>query len=364
MWIHVQSAKDDAERLAFLQKVDHVDDILSDWKDANQLLQRGLAKCDEAYLDLHKKWFGHCQGTAEYQNIRMDLCSNVLYEARRQFGSSTCISPTDPTSFSTKEEMLFKLLQTWKCMWIKIITSGGYDEESTDSMMLQVLVLNRNFSVNRDGQEALLALLPAHFLALADTRADWCRCWLEETPVHRILTVLMRSNFLPDLFCRCKYEGIVAPSLRAEMLNVHRAHSMDEKLRRILHRQSLAILILLLVHLRVRMFPWGQLEPRTPMPLSALLEEVTHAYDIEPLFPTQVPFAGDDLLDLARALFASKDVGDNWLVEQLNSAIECLSSGCAINPHIFAQFQEIRASYNGGVLAGSVAFEAGSTEQA
>lgn len=358
MWMHVESAKDDAQRLDLLEKVDHIDDILSDWKDAKQLLQKGLAQSDESYLNLHCKWFGHCQATAEYQNIRMDLCSNILFEVRRQFGSKTWIVPTDPTSFSTNEEMLFKFLQTWKSMWIKIITSGGYDEERADSMMLQVLVLNRNLSEQRDGQEAMLALLPAHFLALVDTRADWYRCWLDETPVHRILTVLTRSSFLPDLLSRCRYGGVVAPWLDA-------ADTMEQKLKRILHRQSLAILISLLTHLRVRMFPWNQLEPRgSSMPRNALLQELTFGDNSEPLFPTPVPFAGVDVLDLARVLFFSRDLGDNWLVEQVNSAIKCLFSGCAINKHIFSQLQEIGASLRWGPLVGSVALEAGFIEQA
>ena len=51
MWSDIQSAKDDIERLALLQKVDHIDDILTDWKDVRQLLQHGLEQQEQAYLD-------------------------------------------------------------------------------------------------------------------------------------------------------------------------------------------------------------------------------------------------------------------------------------------------------------------------
>ena len=363
MWIHVQSAKDDDERLALLQKVDHIDDILSDWKEAQHLLQRGLEQCNESYLDLHSKWFGHCQATAEYQTIRLDLCRNILNEARRQFGSTTSIAPTDPMSFSATDERMFKILQTWKSMWIKIITSGGSDEESADSMMLHALVLMRNLS---NDEEASLTLLPAHLLALMDPRADWCRCWLEETPVHRILTVLTRSNLLSDLLSRCENKGIVAPSLRhdaeASTFNGSTVKAMQQKFGRVLHRQSLAILSSFLVHLRVLMFPWNQIEANgPPMPRSALLQELWQGDNSGPLFPSQIPFVGDDLLALARLLVVSKDLGDNWLIEQSNLAIDCLSNGCAHDKHTFSRLQEMRASSG---IVGSVPLETGTTEKA
>ena len=51
MWSDIQSAKDRVEGLALLQKVDQIDDILTDWKDVRQLLQHSLEQQEQAYLD-------------------------------------------------------------------------------------------------------------------------------------------------------------------------------------------------------------------------------------------------------------------------------------------------------------------------
>jgi hypothetical protein len=366
MWSDIQSAKDDIERLALLQKVDHIDDILTDWKDVRQLLQHGLEQQEQAYLDLHNKWFGHCQATAEYQTIRTDLCSNILREARRRFGTTTyMLALTMHNSFSSEEEIVFKFLHTWKTMWIKIITSGGYNEEGVDAMVLQALVLMRNLSADgcsNNNQDALLVLLPAHFLAMADLHADWLRCWLEETPIHRILLVLTQSRFLPDLFQRCQNNkdnsssSFQAGPVEARTIVVVNAGDETnlQKLQAVLHTQSLAMLSSLLIHLRVRMFPWNQLETEiTPLPKNSVLQETAKA-DNNYQLSSPVPYSEHHLLVVATALLtcttSEQLVQDKWLVGQCGLAIESLSSVCANDEQTYSKLREMVANCKEGSL--------------
>ena len=357
MWYDIIAAEDDLQRLSLLQKVDHIDDILSDWNDARRLVRHGLSQDDGgAYLELHSKWFGHCQATVEYQNIRTDLCRNVLNGALYHCGTSTFLLNSDPISISnSKLEYLINLLKTWKSMWVNVITSGSYDEEDADAMVVKALILLRNLLFECDKPNTpQLALLPAHLLALVDPRADWCRCWLDETPVHRIRSVIARSNVLPEIISRCQNHGImqtsslVIDSDAATITLNDRGTISLQMLEKVLHRQSLAILCCLLLHLRVLMFPWDQVYSRcTPMPQSSLRED-TDDHDKEenyvPQFPSPVPFAEHDILDLAKALLTAKDHSDLWLAELGSVAVECLSSGCTQDKSINSKLDEIIAS--------------------
>jgi hypothetical protein len=334
MWDNIIAAKNDAERLSLLNKVDHIDDILTDWTEVQQLLQQGLEHDTESFLHLHNKWFGHCQATAEYQKIRIDLCSNILRETCRRFATTTYIVLAESISFSSHEESAFKLLQTWKSMWIKIISCGAYDEDAADRMMLIALMLMRNLNVGCNNRGALLVLLPAHFLAIVDTRADWLRSWLEETPIHRVLPILIRSYFLPDLMLRCHNKGSVSPSLDAESeVKTVIVDAGDDTtlatLEKILHKQSVSILSAMLLHMRVRMFPWNHLATSvSSLPQHMLLQSPVEAGS-QSDFPAPVMYTENQIVLVAEALQTSNWLNDDWSMEQAHLAFECLFYGCA-----------------------------------
>ena len=338
MWDDILAAKEGAEQLSLLNKVDHIDDILTDWTEAQQLLQQGLEHDTESFLD--------CQATAEYQKIRIDLCCNILRETCRRFATTTYIVLAKSISFSSHEETSFKLLQTWKSMWIKIITSGAYDEDAADRMMLQALMLMRNLNVGCNNRGALLALLPAHFLAIVDIRADWLRSWLDETPIHRVLPILTRSNFLPDLLLRCQSKGTVSPSLDAESeVKTVIVDAGDdttlETLEKILHKQSLSILSSMLLHMRVRMFPWNHLAtPVSSLPQHMLLQSPMEA-DRQLQFPAPVMYKENQIFLVAEALQTSNCLNDDWLVEQSDLAFECLSYGCANDEQATSKLRDL-----------------------
>jgi hypothetical protein len=346
MWSNIEAAPTGAEQLSLLKKVDHIDDILTDWTDARQLLQQGLEHDTESFLDLHNKWFGHCQATAEYQNIRIDLCSNILREICRRFANTTYIILEESISFSSHEQTAFKLLQTWKSMWINIITSGTYDEDGADTMILLALMLMRNLKVGCSNRGALLALLPAHILAIVDTRADWFRSWLEETPIHRVLPILIRSNFLPDLLHRCLNKGCVSPSFdtETEVKTIIVDSGVDVTLgtlQRILHKQSLSILSSTLLHLRVRMFPWNHLATSaSSLPQHMLLQSDIEA-DSQSQFLAPVLYTKKQIVLVAEALQMSSCFNDEWLVEQSDLAFECLSYGCANDEQTTSELRDL-----------------------
>lgn len=350
MWSNIEAATNLADRLSLLKKVDHIDDILTDWRDVLQLLQQGLEHDASSFIDLHNKWFGHCQATAEYQKIRIDLCGNILQEVCRRFATTTYIVLVESISFSSQEEIAFKLIETWKTMWIKIITSGAYDEEGADAMMLKALMLMRNLNVGCNNREALLALLPSHLLAIVDTRADWFCSWLEETPIHRVLPILNRSNFLPDLMRRCQNKGTVSPSFDTEtdvktIIVDNGADTTIGTLQRILHKQSISILSSTLLHLRVRMFPWNHLVTSvSSLPQHMLLQSDMVA-DNQSRFVVPVMYTENQIILVAEALLMSDYLDDKWLMEQSDLAFECLSYGCADDEQAIANLRDLKVGF-------------------
>jgi hypothetical protein len=334
MWFHIEEANDETERMTLIQKVDHIDDILSDWKDANDILRQGLKNNTEKFLDLHLKWFGHCQATAEYQSIRFDLCQNILLEIRRFFGTKSFIMSENSCMIVTELKIIFKLFEAWRYMWIQIITSGAYRESDADSLMLYALVMMRNLRVSCDKAESKQVILPVHIVALVDPCADWCRCWFDETPIHRIVNVVTESCLLPDLWNRCSSHGQIDASFEEEKVGdtiilppgndicIHDFTSL-------VFQHSISMLTSLLLHLRVHMFPWDQLNVTSiPLAQSSLLYDLQERHDIDNHFPNPLPSSGSSILMMSKVILMSKNVECEWLSKQVDLTIDCLQNGC------------------------------------
>lgn len=252
----IQDATGEEERLKLLQKVDHIDDVLTDWKEVQTMLQGGLLSDRANYLDLHSKWFHQCQETTEYQSIRFGLCFNILFSLRQHFGRQTTSNATrGVVVFSKEEELTFRLVQTWCSMWNKLIHSGAYLEEEVDTMMLQVLTLMRQMDAK--ASSAQFVLLPRHWFALCSS--DWIQSWLEETPVHRIRSVVQQSG----LVCYSELASQQSSSLEVNT-NIDTKNLVTEGVLSVpvstleakVQKQTRALVGAVLVHLRVHMFPW------------------------------------------------------------------------------------------------------------
>jgi len=255
-WKHIEEAPNETEKLERLKKVDHIDDILPDWIRVCKVLQNGLqsqAKQKLEYVTLSKKWFQQCQATPEYQNVRTDLCDTLLEAFRNTSvsgGGETHKTDDDASEMKIEHVFFSQLLQTWKFLWISIIKSRVYDEENLDSMVSKTLLLMQTTSSAEEEE-----LLPVQWLALIDPDMDWLRFWLDESSVPRILAVLSTiPSTISEIWQRCRSHGA------KQNTSILLSKTQWETL---IYRQSLATLSLLLIQLRVCMFPWDFMDNLT-----------------------------------------------------------------------------------------------------
>jgi hypothetical protein len=328
LWSDIQQTASTPEHLlALLQKVDHIDDLLGgDWSDACSILQRGLQQQPSAsiaaYLELHRKWFGECQATTEYQAVRFDLCRNVWQAASEGMDQYRA---TLSSIQSTDDELVFDMLQAWQFMWVQIITKAGSDsDDRVDEMVAQVF---RHISMIPASQSSEAPLTvpwqhqPFAWLALVDPAASWFQCWLDDTPISRTLPVVASSSIVSFLVERSRQGSSGAVSQNKA------------------HLKSLAMLSALLLQLRVRMFPWDQV---TVVPCESQVQNAATTEGEAMVtgwakgFPKhnslgQVLALANLFLSVGQddeAQCKANTTGKQIVARQCRQALEALSSGC------------------------------------
>ena len=286
-----------AERLMVLQKIQHLDDILLDWKDiVLPLLQQGIINDKDMVDDaqpliqdfwmLHRKWFHQGRASAEYLEIQWDLCQNVLaaivkLDTTAESNKNVCSwMMLKEDSFTDMQDYLIDLWNLWYEMWLDLMQQPiGVQEENgpLGSMARMVLRLIRDmiFDGNSswDDDSDRLVLCPAHFLAFVDPTAVWFRAWLVRLTPVELMRVANLDDLCPDLWHRAMQEE--TPVLCLEQ------PTTLQLMRVALRQHSISIIGSILTCTRLQWFPsacvWQNgnvnLKPQTPLTWDKLMQD-------------------------------------------------------------------------------------------
>ena len=326
------------ERLPLFEKVANIDDLIFDWNEVLPLVQDGL-NSDGAtdYAKLHRKWFGQGRASMEHWNIRCDLCQNILTAIMNLVTSSRDSQSKDETtsdSFSASQQAVYSLWILWYEMWMDLMQQPLIHNENTIgsptvTMGQQVLLLMRNL-------ESSTGYSVPSFLALVDPLASWFQAWAARMTPPELLSVLVDTDILPDLWQRCD------ASKDAGMILTEQCQSQSQLLTVVPKHHALSMLRSILVTTRVLLFPasciWendehSSLKPQSMLTIESLQDNfdtvAKHATDgtseensIGDLFLSK--HAGsltDDQIDQLFQLFFRVGCGLNSIVDKNSHAL-------------------------------------------
>ena len=294
------------ERLPLFEKVANIDDLTFDWNEVLPLIQDGLNSHGIMdYAKLHRKWFGQGRASMEHWNSRCDLCQNILTAIMNLVTGSRDTQIKDETtvgSFLAREQELFSLWILWYEMWMDLMQQPLIHNENTIgsptmTMGQQVLLLMRNLE-NSTGYSA------HSLLALVDPLASWFQAWAARMTPPELLSVLVDTDVLPDLWQRC------IANEDACMILTEQCQSQSQVLEVAPRQHALSMLRSILVTTRVVLFPasciWENDEPISLKPPSMLtMESLKDKFDTVAKTATDGPSEENSIGDL----FSSKDAG-------------------------------------------------------
>jgi hypothetical protein len=254
-----------AERLTIFKKINYVEDLLADWKEFRPILRTDLQTSDSTAfecLQLHRKWFDQGRSSTEYLGLQYDLCQNLMDAIVTHFVSSEISAMED--------NLLVDLIQNWHDMFLDVMQSGHYSRDLAENMEVSMMFLLRNISSQPSEEEEVEDIIPVHILALIDTQAKWFRSWADHVSPQYLVSLLERTEILPDLIVRCRIKKNDSPS---------QSSVSNEALR----LQSVAILASIIGRTRVPLFPWYLLSQTLSTPLNT--DDMQNPKSIESLSP-------------------------------------------------------------------------------
>jgi hypothetical protein len=353
----ILEAPSNQERLALFRKM-FLDDVAPDWAEIRPIMsqviqqQHLIDKDDDDnnntlfidYLRLYRKWFDQGRSSTEYLSLQYDLCRSILQAIQTHVASST-LPEDDPK--------LLLLLQTWRDMWLDLMQRGLYYQDLAEDMEISVLLLMRDLSVSSLVEEAvveeepnatrhngavLVPVLPAHVMAMIDTRALWFHSWTSQVSTQRLVILLERSGLFPEIWGRC-----------FAMMPCNDSSTLGVVLKDALALSSLAMVRAILVKTRVALFPWHLLGNIPNPPLSTKDIAVNAATGAPPppnngstttvVTSSKVDTARLEALFLGRLLDMLKsDLAhdDYYWTRLCEDAIETILWGCKRNDPRFA----------------------------
>lgn len=228
-----------SEQLKLLQKIEHLDDIMIDWENVNDLLLRGLLllltaagngtttdtrNCSGGeYLDLHNKWFEKTRNsTSDHQFIQIDLCQNIVSVLLKMQQQQKQLNQKE----EEEEDWTYRLCKSFRSMWMDWMLRGLFiddDNERVNAIGItlwgwvtrpEVIVVNNTAakSSSSTSSSAPPAFYPSQ-IGLAMMRIDpYARClsaWFahlkpDQILQNLILLVSTGSSPLPLLISYCK----------------------------------------------------------------------------------------------------------------------------------------------------------------
>lgn len=278
-----------AARLVLLQKVDHVDDVSSDWAEVQKLLQGGLEEPDLTvdYTELHVKWFDQCSSAAEFQTLQVDLCRNLLHYLQRHFSKNFHCAESSSIGFSTHQNAVFHVLQRWDQMWAALLSKHFIPEESLNEMVFEILIMMKSMRVPNE-QPAGMGLFPSHFLAILDPYSSWFHRWVRRIAAPTAACVIRASEIVPHLWLRCESSGSMG-NLYVERDETELVTTRDipegdtlttDVLNQAIHVQSIAMLCQIMEEMRDFYFPWDHLSREAhPIGLSDLVRRTLPRFE-------------------------------------------------------------------------------------
>jgi hypothetical protein len=243
----INEAASDEERLALFQKISYVDDVLPDWTEVRSLLKSSLQNSNTQialeYLKLHRKFFGLCRSSAEYDSLAFNLCQNLMEVA---------ITTISDASSGLETDFFIRLMQNWRDMFLDLMQRDRY-VVTNEAMETNFLNLLRTI-ISRPNH----SIQPCHILSLVDPRAMWFQSWVQNVaPKHLVYLLEKNSGVLPDLLRRGRANNNIPETSKELAAPVVHATRL----------QAVSILSHILCKTRVALFPWNLLSNIQTEPL-------------------------------------------------------------------------------------------------
>jgi hypothetical protein len=240
-------------RLEKLKKIQYVEDILPDWKDAQAILLEGLRTTERAadgtlvareYLGLHRKWFHDGRSSPEYLGVQYQLCCNLskcIQELIQQQSTSS--------DYERQQQWLLDLIINWHQLFLDLMQRDHYVPGEISAMESTLVNLLSSSSSASSNGEATVVLLPFQILALVDPRASGFASWIYHRSPCDIVELLQRDNILSLV-----WERVFAMDLPHLTKDQERINNV------VVRWYSLSVVTHVLMQTRVSLFPWYLLE--------------------------------------------------------------------------------------------------------